>query len=568
LKLRRLLQGDLDNIVAKALKKNSQERYSSVKEFADDLRRYLNNEPVLARGDNTWYRARKFVVRNRLRVALSSAALAAVLATAGIALFEANAAEVERDRALALSSRNEAVAAFLNTLITEAAAAGKPVAVSDMLERSEALARSTYQTSPEHRAAVLGMLGSYYQANGKDARAESLMREALQAIRTSSDRDLRRQLTCDHAGTLTFLGKAPDAIRVLNDVVADPHTTARQAAVCLDYLTQAALEQNDAAGALKFATLALERLHRSVDPLPLQEALLLNSMAFAEGLSGRNDLAGQSFERSLALYARAGREHSADAIAIRNNWAVISEKAGNPRRALDLFEQSLRMVAENDPRGEPPPYLIGNRGRALEMLGRYRDSREAYAQCIAAAVQAGAIRVQANCLLGAASSSRGLGDLSAAEDALGKMSAIVSASLPATSTEAIALPNIRGRIELARGQLAKARADLDLAIAAGKVVSLKTNALLARAELNLDENKMPAAQADARQALALAQASQGGIPYSNHTGLAWLMLGRVLAKQGETAPAHNAFQAAIEHLSNTVDNAHPMLVRARELGQR
>jgi cytochrome c-type biogenesis protein CcmH/NrfG len=79
---------------------------------------------------------------------------------------------------------------------------------------------------------------------------------------------------------------------------------------------------------------------------------------------------------------------------------------------------------------------------------------------------------------------------------------------------------------------------------------------------------MPAAQADARQALALAQGAQGGIPYSNHTGLAWLMLGRVLAKQGETAPAHNAFQAAIEHLSNTVDSAHPMLVRARELGQR
>jgi tetratricopeptide (TPR) repeat protein len=278
-------------------------------------------------------------------------------------------------------------------------------------------------------------------------------------------------------------------------------------------------------------------------------------------------LAGQYFERSLALYARAGREHSADAIAIRNNWAIISEKAGDPRRALDLFEQSLRMVAENDPRGEPPPYLIGNRARALEMLGRYRDSREAYERCIAAAVQAGAIRAQANCLLGSASSSRGLGDLPAAEESVGKLSAIVSASLP-TSTEAFALPIIRGRIALARGQLAQARADLDLAIANGKVGSLKTNALLSRAELNLDENKLPAAQADARQALARAQAAQGGIPYSNHTGLAWLMLGRVLAKQGETAPAHNAFQLAIEHLSNTVDSAHPMLVLARELAER
>ena len=50
-KLRRTLRGDLDTIVAKALKKNAQERYGSVTALAEDLRRALRHEPISARPD-------------------------------------------------------------------------------------------------------------------------------------------------------------------------------------------------------------------------------------------------------------------------------------------------------------------------------------------------------------------------------------------------------------------------------------------------------------------------------------------------------------------------------------
>src|SRR6266851_2702234 len=59
-KLRRALRGDLDTIVAKALKKNPAERYLSVTAFADDLRRYLGHQPISARPDTLAYRAKKF----------------------------------------------------------------------------------------------------------------------------------------------------------------------------------------------------------------------------------------------------------------------------------------------------------------------------------------------------------------------------------------------------------------------------------------------------------------------------------------------------------------------------
>jgi serine/threonine protein kinase len=92
-KLRRQLRGDLDTIIAKALKKAPAERYSSVTALADDLQRYLKQEPISARPDTIRYRARKFVRRNRVVVALATVALVAILVGSGVAIYQARIAE-------------------------------------------------------------------------------------------------------------------------------------------------------------------------------------------------------------------------------------------------------------------------------------------------------------------------------------------------------------------------------------------------------------------------------------------------------------------------------------------
>ena len=83
-KLSRLLRGDLDTIVAKALKKNPQERYPSIKTFADDLQRYLRHEPISARPDTITYRTGKFIRRHRSSV---TAALLVTLVLVGTTIF-------------------------------------------------------------------------------------------------------------------------------------------------------------------------------------------------------------------------------------------------------------------------------------------------------------------------------------------------------------------------------------------------------------------------------------------------------------------------------------------------
>jgi eukaryotic-like serine/threonine-protein kinase len=93
-KLRRALSGDLDTIVGKALKKDPLERYVSVTALADDLRRYLQQQPISARPDSVAYRAGKFVRRNRLPVAAAMLAIAALSA----GLFELNRQRVIAER--------------------------------------------------------------------------------------------------------------------------------------------------------------------------------------------------------------------------------------------------------------------------------------------------------------------------------------------------------------------------------------------------------------------------------------------------------------------------------------
>src|SRR5262245_48858377 len=64
-KLTRLVRGELDWIVMKALEKDRSRRYDTANAFAQDVQRYLDDEPVLACPPSRWYRFRKFVRRNR-----------------------------------------------------------------------------------------------------------------------------------------------------------------------------------------------------------------------------------------------------------------------------------------------------------------------------------------------------------------------------------------------------------------------------------------------------------------------------------------------------------------------
>jgi tetratricopeptide (TPR) repeat protein len=92
-RLRRRLRGDLDTIVAKALKKNPRERYASVNSMAEDLGRYLRHEPIRARPDAMAYRAAKFLRRYWLPVSAAAVVIASLSAGLYTASHERSIAE-------------------------------------------------------------------------------------------------------------------------------------------------------------------------------------------------------------------------------------------------------------------------------------------------------------------------------------------------------------------------------------------------------------------------------------------------------------------------------------------
>jgi WD40 repeat protein/serine/threonine protein kinase len=105
--LRAVLEGDLDNIVLKALRKEPELRYANAGELSADLGRFLHGLPVLARPTSWSYRAHKFVRRNRLAVGAAAGvflALAAGLATS-LVFWAREVAQREQTEAREYASR-------------------------------------------------------------------------------------------------------------------------------------------------------------------------------------------------------------------------------------------------------------------------------------------------------------------------------------------------------------------------------------------------------------------------------------------------------------------------------
>ncbi|HYL04062.1 MAG TPA: protein kinase [Steroidobacteraceae bacterium] len=98
-RLRRRLEGDLDNIVLMALRKEPLRRYASVEQFSQDISRHLTNLPVIARPDTAAYRTAKFIRRHRTGVAAAATIIALLAAGVVATSWQARVARAERARA-------------------------------------------------------------------------------------------------------------------------------------------------------------------------------------------------------------------------------------------------------------------------------------------------------------------------------------------------------------------------------------------------------------------------------------------------------------------------------------
>ena len=178
-RLARRLAGDLDTIVAKAMRKAPERRYATPSQLADDIERHLEHRPVAARGESLGYVARRFLRRNRPAVAAGVAALAVV---ASLVVFYTARLAIERDRAQLEARRAEEVVSFLTELFqvaTPAESRGAEITAREMLDRGAARIGTELRGQPRVQASLMRVIGSAYGGLGLYETAAATLEGAL-----------------------------------------------------------------------------------------------------------------------------------------------------------------------------------------------------------------------------------------------------------------------------------------------------------------------------------------------------------------------------------------------------
>ncbi len=567
-RLRRQLQGDLDNILAKALKKDPRERYHSVDALADDLRRHLKSEPVGARGDSLSYRAAKFVRRNRGGVAAAALVIAAVaVGVAGVA-WQARETRVQRDVAEAQLARASAANDFTATLLGVAAPSARRFNVAELLDQGEALIERMFARDDVLRAEMLVVVGEQFMLSERWDRATPIMERAAGIAARSPDPGLRARVFCPFA----FLKirnderAAAEAMmsRALADLPAAPQYEA-QRAECLLRRGEFSYFTGDGEAMIRNATEAIAIFDRTRTATRTRRTDALGVLAYGYYLTRRNALAEQAFAQAMQALEEEGRDRTAVAADTLNNWALIYFQ-GDIGRAEPLCRRviEVRRAIEGD---SLQPTLTFNLAGVLIQLARYDEARALLEETIRAASARQELRIQFDAMMELADVLIETGEIDRAAAQLEALTPYAGQPLFDRFRQAL-LAHEKGRLAQARGDQAGARGHYSQAIAifekgrARIAIEVRSRLALAEAEQALGNGAAAAASVDSALALAESFVEKGAPSYL--VGLSLAARGEILAAAGKPDEARAAFRSASDHLQRTLGADHPTARRTRE----
>ena len=370
--LRRQLRGDLDAIVAKALRKDPNDRYPSVEALADDLRRHLENQPVKAVVPSRLYRLRKTWQRHR--IAATTGLLVAILVVSfTIALlFQARALANERD------ASERALDFFIQIFqgADPTAEQGQQLTVVQALEGAREPLLDESEMAPASRARLLDAVAHIYLNLGEVEFSEPVFATSL---------EIRRQLwpgSREEARGLYGVGKRQlaanafdEARQHLEEAVAlyrRHGASAVDSAATLQALADTLMSQGEVTAATEMLDELVSRLEAEAGPDVLELAAVHESRVNALRIDNREQDAIAANRRAAEIYREGlGAEHPRT-VRTETALAVLLAQEGE----LDEAHQILTRVLEMQRRtfGDDHPStlttlhnLASNRLRAGEL---------------------------------------------------------------------------------------------------------------------------------------------------------------------------------------------------------
>ncbi|MCB9867089.1 MAG: serine/threonine protein kinase [Phycisphaerales bacterium] len=379
----RRLKGDLDTIVAMALRKEPDRRYASVEQFLEDIQRHLTGRPVIARKDTFTYRARKFVMRNKLGV-ISAAALglAIIAVTVGTSISLLRVRQSQQ--------RTQLINEFLEDTLAQMDVdeAGRELSLRSVLDRASARAAKDLAAYPDVLAGVHSMLGRAYlgQRHIPEARAHLTKALALDRELYGEGAQYAEGLH-DLAILEHFAGDDRQALELGERALALQRASVGDDALTASMIGDLGVFQRalgDYAAAEQYYREALA-LRRRLLPADDQElASGLNNLGVLLRTRGRLAEARTLLEEALAILRRI---HGNDNVQVANtlgNLGTLLNAAGELDEAERRLREGLRINRKLLPEGHPRIAITANNlARVLEDKGAYAEAERYYREGLA-----------------------------------------------------------------------------------------------------------------------------------------------------------------------------------------
>lgn len=351
------LRGDLDWITMKALDKDRNRRYGSPSELAADLRRYLGNEPVLARPASAGYRLRKYASRHRAAVSVAAGVLVLLVGFAVLQAVQLRRSTRERDRA-------DRVAQFMTNMFkvsNPSESRGNSITAREILDKASREIDSGLAKDPLLQAKMMDTMGTVYRALGLYLPAKTLLARSLEIDRSALGPNHPETLsTASHLGMALFdAGQLPDAEKLLRatidsqrGVLGPEHPDTLRS---ISNLAIVLHNQGHDVDAEKLDRQLIEMQRRVLGPDDPETLTTMSNLAFVlRDLGGRFPEAEQLNREVLAARTRTlGPEHP-DTLRSMANLAFILQTEGGhdaegERLLRDVLETQRRVLGPEHP---------------------------------------------------------------------------------------------------------------------------------------------------------------------------------------------------------------------------
>jgi serine/threonine-protein kinase len=570
---RRRLQGDLDNIVAMALRRNAGERYRSVELFAQDLRHYLALEPVSARAPAFGYLAAKFVRRNRVAVASTCAVAVALIVAGAFSVWQMIEANQQRQLAEDEASRAEFARDFAEFVLTDTGATGRPFTTSELLLRAEQAIQNQYG-SVDSPAAIEQIIetGVLFARLGQYRKAQGLFETAHARAITGNHAELSWQAACELGRLHHYGGRLQQSVELLDSAIANLQRRAPDSPAlieCLEQKSDLDLTLQDVVSAVATAQASVAQAQRLFPRAKSHHISPRIQLGSAYRAAGNLKAADEMYRGTFALLEELGRERTANAVLLYNGWSILKSDTGDIVGAVKLIESGIEIGRALRVDAAPDHYVSLNYARRLMPLHRLDEAEQYFSKASLMSSNEEDAEMGASARMGLLAVRRERGDIAGARTAQDGANQFILAHLPPEHALRVQFVYESGLLDLADNSFDEARTRLQQALSQyqranthvpNQIVAL---AGLARCELAFGERDRAARFAADATALARKSALPGQPSY--WVGLSLLAQVEVEQARGHAGRAQELSVEALSQLTPTVGADHPLTKKAAAL---